>query len=138
MATNAFYSGVVFSLGDGGGPEVFTPLEEVTEISGLGENTELIEVTHFGSGGSKEYIAGLADGKEFTVSCNHIIDAAQQVFAKGNKGNAGNVRVAYDDGSATETYDFEVVYMGWELAPSNSDKNAITLTFKISGGITES
>ena len=137
MATNAFYSGVQFLLGDGATPtEVFTALEEVTEISGLGETTELIEVTHFASNGSKEYIAGLADGKEFTVTCNYVADAVQQLFARGNKGESGNVRVIFTNGAAVETYNFACVYMGWEAAPSNSDKNTRSFTFKISGNIT--
>lgn len=136
MATSAFYSGVQFLLGDGATPtEAFTALEEVTEISGLGETTELIEVTHFGSNGSKEYIAGLADGKEFTVTCNYVVDAVQQLFARGNKGNTGNIRIIFTRGAATETYNFSAVYMGWEAAPSNSDKNQRTFTFKISGNI---
>lgn len=139
MATSAYFSGVTLSLGNGATPtEVFTALEEVTEISGLGETTELIEVTHFASNGSKEYIAGLADGKEFSVTCNHVIDATQQVAAKTRKGDTGNIRIVCNNGTATETYNFAAVYMGWELAPSNSDKNAISFTFKISGGITVS
>lgn len=136
--SDAFFSGMTFSLGDGGGPEVFTALEEISDFSGFGEMLELIDVTHFGSGGSKEYIAGLGDGKEFTVACNYVLDAPQQVFAKGNKGNKGNVRLHFSDGTNTETFDFQVVYLGWELAPSNSDKNTISFTFKISGGIAES
>jgi len=138
MATNAFYSGMTFKIGDGAGSEVFTALEEVTELSGFGETSELIEVTHFGSGGSKEYIAGLADGKEITVTCNHVMDATQQGFVKGNKGETGNIQIEFTDGTNTETYDFAAVYLGWETNPSNSDKNTITFTFKISGGITES
>ncbi len=138
MATNAFYAGMIYSIGDGADPEVFATLEEVTDLSGFGETSELIEVTHFGSGGSKEYIAGLADGKEITITCNHVMDAVQQVFVKGNKGETGNIRIAYTDGTNTETYDFAAVYLGWETNPSQSDKNSITFTFKISGGITES
>lgn len=138
MATNAFYGGLTFKLGDGAGSEVFTALEEVTEVSGLGEMLELIETTHFGSGGSKEYIAGLADGKEISVTCNHVAGATQQGFAKTNKGETGNIQVDITDGSTTETYDFAAVYMGWEITPNVSDKNSIAFTFKITGGITES
>lgn len=138
MATDAFYGGVDFKIGDGAGSEVFTTLEEVTEISGLGEVLELIEVTHFGSGGSKEYIAGQADGKEVSVTCNHVLGATQQGYVKTNKGATGNIEVDITDGTTTETYSFAAVYMGWELNPNNSDKNAISFTFKISGGITES
>ena len=138
MTTNAFYSGMEFRIGDGQPTEAFTVLEEVTDLSGFGETSELIEVTHFGSGGSKEYIAGLADGKEITATCNHVIDAVQQGNVKANKGQTGNVQIHYDDGTNQETYDFAVVYLGWETTPSQSDKNAINFTFKISGGITES
>lgn len=138
MTTNAFYSGVTFKIGDGGDPETFTALEEITDISGLGEDTELLEVTHFGSGGSKEYIAGLADGKEFTVTCNHVIGATQQAYVKNNKGSTGNIQVEMTDGTGTETYDFAAVFMGWENAPSTTDKNSRSYTFKISGGITQS
>ena len=136
--TDAFYGGVDYKIGDGGDPEVFATLEEVTDISGLGEILELIEATHFGSGGSKEYIAGQADGKEVTVTCNHILGATQQSYVKSNKGITGNTQVDITDGTTTETYDFATVFMGWELNPNNSDKNSITYTFKISGGITES
>lgn len=138
MSTDAFFAGMTFKIGDGAATEVFSALEEVTDMSGFGETSELIEVTHFGSGGSKEYIAGLADGKEITVTCNHILDAVQQGFVKGNKGNTGNIEIEYDDGVNTETYGFAAVYLGWETQPSQSDKNSIVFTFKISGGITES
>tara|TARA_R110001599_G_scaffold100770_5_gene258100 strand:- start:2666 stop:3082 length:417 start_codon:yes stop_codon:yes gene_type:complete len=138
MSTDAFFAGMTLKIGDGAGSEAFTALEEVTELSGFGEILELIEVTHFGSGGSKEYIAGLADGKEITATCNYVLDAAQQVFVRTNKGITGNLQVEFTNGTDTETYDFAAVYMGWEISPSNSDKNTVTFTFKISGGLTVS
>lgn len=136
MSTDAFFAGMTFKVGNGAATEIFTALEELTDLSGFGEMLELIEVTHFGSGGSKEYIAGLADGKEITATCNHILDAVQQLYLRTNKGSKVNIQIVYDDGVNTETYDFAVVILGWETQPSQSDKNAIVFTFKISGGIT--
>lgn len=138
MPTNAYYGGLEFQISDNGSPETFAALEEISDVPGIGESLELIEATHFGSGGSKEYIAGLADGQEFTVTCNHVIDATQQLYVKNNRGITGNIRAIFNDGNNSETYDFAAVFMGWELAPSVSDKNSISFTFKISGGITQS
>ena len=107
-------------------------------MDGFGEILELIEATSFESGGSKEYIAGLADGKEITVTCNKVQGATQQDYVRGNKGITGNIQIDLTDGTTTETYDFAAVYMGWDLDPNVSDKNSISFTFKISGGITES
>lgn len=138
MATDALIGGVSLLFGNGADPEVFAALEEVTELSSLGAAEELVKVTHFASNGSKEYIAGLSDGKEFTVTCNQVIGAAQQTLAKTNSGKTGNVRVLITNGTTTETYNFAAVNMGWELAPSVSDKNSVTFTFKITGAITQS
>jgi hypothetical protein len=136
--TDAFYGGLTFKVGDGEASETFTTLEEVADVDGFGEILELIEATHFGSGGSKEYIAGLADGKEITVTCNKVQLAPQQQYVRANRGITGNLQIDLSDGTTVETYDFAAVYMGWDLDPNNADKNNIAFTFKISGGITES
>ena len=140
MATNTYKSGWTFKYGDGASPEVFTALEEVTAISGLGEVTELIEVTHFASGGSKEYIAGNADGSEFTVECNQVNTASsEQETIRGDKGSTSNIQIEATDGTTAVTLDFAAVVMGYEFSPNvGDDANKVTFTFKISGAITYS
>ena len=139
MATNTYKSGWTFKYGDGASPEVFTALEEVTGISGLGEVAELIEVTHFASGGSKEYISGNLDGSEFTVECNQVNTASsQQESVRGDKGSTNNIQIDANDGTTTVTLDFAAVVLGYEFAPSPDDVNKVTFTFKISGAITYS
>lgn len=140
MATSAFIGGggnVTFKIGDGGGPETFTALEEVQSISGLSETNELIEVTHFGST-AKEYIGGLADGSEVTVQCNLVQGATQQqyVLARCKAKDSGNVQVVVTDGTTSEDYDFSVAYLSWSVEPQVSGQMTLTFTMKISGGIT--
>lgn len=138
MATAAFYGGFGFKVEIA---TVMTSVEEVTDVSGFGEVLELIEATNFDSNGSKEYIGGLADGKEFTVTCNYLTGAtkaAAQRFLRANKGSTVSTEVSFNDGvDAAETYSCDVVLMGWEITPSVSDKHSIAYTMKITGNITE-
>lgn len=140
MATGAFIGGegnVSLKIGDGAGSEVFTALEEVTSISGLGEANELVEATHFASD-AKEYIAGLADGQEITVECNLVQGATQQaaVLAKVKAKENGNVQIDITDGSTSDTYSFEVTYLSWSITPSIAERMTLSFTMKISGEIT--
>lgn len=56
----------------GASPLAFTTLEEVQDIPEVPNTREFVEATHQGSGDSKEYIAGLRDAEQFTVTCNYI------------------------------------------------------------------
>lgn len=138
MATAAFYGGYTFEVEIA---SVMTSVEEVTDVSGFGEILELIEATSFDSNGSKEYIGGLADGKEFTVTCNYLTGAtkaAAQKFLRANKGTTVATQTTFDDGvDAAETFSCNVVLLGWEVTPSKDDKHNINYTMKITGGITE-
>lgn len=135
--TAAFYGGVQFDVEIA---TVMTSVEEVMEVSGFGETLELIEATSFDSNGSKEYIGGLADGKEFTVNANYLTGAkgTAQEFVRSNKGSTVACQITFDDGvDAAETYSCNVVLLGWEITPSINDKHAINFTMKITGGITK-
>ncbi len=139
MTTVAYTSGVTVKFSDNASPEVYTAIEEVNSIDGLGKTNELIEVTHFASGGVKEYISGLADGDEVTIECNKVNTASaiqdDVMTAVDNKVNH-NLEVTLTDGSNVETYTFLWTPLSWKVAPSVSDKNMITFTGKISGDIT--
>lgn len=123
--------------GDGASPEVFTLVGEAKSLSGLGKTNELVEVTHFGSGGNREFISGLADGQEITVEVNYIqTDAPQQalindVDTKTNR----NIRVTIFDGTNTDTFDFSVTPISWVINPGLDDATTATFTLKISGDI---
>ena len=135
--TAAFYGGVKFEVEIA---STMTNVEEVMEVSGFGETLELLDATNFDSAGSKEYIAGLADGKEFTVSANYLTGAkgTAQEFLRSNKGSTIPCQISFDDGvDAAETYYCDAVLLGWEITPSINDKHALAFTMKITGGITK-
>ena len=141
MATSAFIGGggnVTFKVGNGATPtEVFTAIEEMQSMSGLGQTNETIEVTHFASA-AKEYIGGFADGQEITVQCNKVQSATIQdsVLGKVQSKASGNVQVVITDGTTSETYAFSVAFVGWSIEPQINAQNTITFTMKISGDIT--
>lgn len=114
-----------------------TAIEEVLDVSGLGKSNNLVDVTNFDSDpGTMEYIAGLSDGTEFTVSCNYIDGATGQdaLVADVDAGATAAFTLAYD---STTTRSFNGVCMGWEIAPSTSEQNQINFTIKVSGDITK-
>lgn len=138
MSTSAIVGG--FSLKRqhvSGSPITYVEVPEVISISGLGQQNDLVDATHFGSNGSREYIAGLADGVEFTVECNYVPNSAQQeaiiagVVAKAT----GAFQLVCTGASPNVTFSFNAVYIGWELGPSVDGRNTISFTFKITGAV---
>jgi predicted secreted protein len=126
-------------LGSTGSPVSYTAIEEVFEISGVGQTNDLVDVTNFDSAtGTREFIGGLADGQEITVRANYYPTATQQaamVTAVGAKVNRA-FRVSYVGVSPAKTWTFQVAPLSWVLEPSVDDKNVIAFTAKISGAIT--
>jgi hypothetical protein len=121
-----------------GSPITYTEVPEVISVSGLGQLNELIDATHFSSGGVREYISGLADGVEFTVECNFVPNSTQQeaiiagVVAKAD----GNFQLVCTGSSPNVTLTFLAVYLGWTINPSVDNRNTVSFTFKISGPVT--
>lgn len=112
-------------------------IEEVLSVSGLGKTNDTIEVTNFDSpAGTKEYIAGLADGAEITVECNYIAAGAGQLAARASVDAGSNVAIVMTYAATTEIFTFQAAAQGWSISPSTSDQNRCEFVFKISGDIT--
>ena len=141
MVAQAFTGGVTVKQGSGASPQVWTLIEEVNSLGGLGTTNPLLDVTSFDSA-AREYIAGLGDGSELTIECNRVQTA----------GNQQDVLVADIEAKLTETfqvimtdtsvspntvvtYEFDAVCLGWNVVPSVDDKHTITFTIKITGAI---
>lgn len=136
--TQATISGWQFKLGSTASPPVYTAVEEVFNISGLGKTNQQIDVTNFDSpAGTKEFIAGLAEGEEITVECNYVNGATQQDAMVTAVNTAANrsFQVAFTKVSPEETFTFTGTPLSWKIGPSPTDKNTITFTVKISGDI---
>ena len=140
MSTSAYIKGWTFSIATDVVP-TYVLLPEVTEVSGLGASVPLVDVTHFAST-SKEYIGGLEDGSEISVTSNFLADNATQNLLTGagfnGSGKTFGMQFTTTDGTSTITYTFQVVNLGYEITPAIDDKNSIAYTFKISGAIVAS
>lgn len=138
--TAAFISGTTVKLGDGASPLVYSAIEEIISISGVGKTNPLIDATNLDST-AKEYIAGLADGTEITLECNLLTTGGTQQGALKTAVNAGtnkSIQITITDGSTPEIYTFLVIPLSWVINPQVEDRNTITFTMKITGSITQS
>lgn len=136
--TQANISRWQFYLGSAASPQVLSKLEEVRTISNIGKTNTLVEATNFDSpAGTREYIAGLADGDEISVECNYIPGAANQTIAMTavDSGASRLFRVAYTGSSPEKRFTGQVVCLGYSISPSPTEVNSISFTFKISGDI---
>lgn len=139
MATAANIGQWKAYLGTTTSPVTYNAIEEVAEVTGLGQQNDLVEVTNYdSSAGTKEYIPGLADGREITIRANYIPAATQQtamISAIETKANR-KFRVSYVGVSPAKTFTFDVAPISWMLEPSVSSQNQIVFTVKTSGAIT--
>jgi len=125
-------------LGSTGSPVTYTAIEEVFEISGLGAQNDLEDVTNFDSPtGTKEYIGGLADGQEITIRANYLPSGTQQAAmmsaceAKVNR----KFRVRYTGVSPAKSFTFDVAPISYAIEPAVANKNVIAFVVKVSGSI---
>jgi hypothetical protein len=140
MTTDAFVADIFFYRGDGASPEVFTKICQVYGISGLGETNNLVKATTFCSAGNEEYIGGLADGEEITITANYEQGDANllQMITDVKNRTVGNYRIVAENSSPAETFAFAALARGWKLSPSVDDRNMLEFTLKISGAVTVS
>ena len=140
--SSAFIKGWTFNYDTvPSGSAVYSVISEVTEVSGLGQTFPQVDVTSFDSS-SKEYIAGLADGAEVSVTCNYLTsDTSHDALIGGAEhgpGQSFDLQFVSNDGAASKTFLFSVVNLGFEITPAIDDKNTVVFNFKISGDITVS
>jgi hypothetical protein len=118
---------------------VYTAVEEVFSVSGLGKTNQQVDVTNFDSpAGTMEYIAGLADGEEITVEANYLPAGTQQIamMAAVDAGANRKFQVTYTKVSPNKTFTFTGTPLSYKIVPSATDKNTIQFTVKVSGDIT--
>lgn len=140
MSDQPFVGRVYLEIGQGGSPEDYERMCEMMSVSGLGEVNALVDVTTFCSGGTREYIGGLADGTEFTIGANFIVnsDTRRQLIAAVKNKSTISLRMVVDDDNDDVTdlaFYFRAAALGWTFNPSIDDKNGIDFTLKISGSV---
>lgn len=140
MSDQPFVGRVYLEIGDTQSPRNYTRVCEITGISGIGENNEQIDVTTFCSGGTREFIGGLAEGSELTFTANFIVSSASRraMIRSVKQKLVDAFRVVVDDnddGVTDLTLWFAAAALSWNFQPSFEDKNAIEFGYKVSGEI---
>jgi hypothetical protein len=135
-----FVGGVFWAVGDGGSPETFTRYCPVDAMSGIGAANALIDVTTFCSGGDKEYIAGLRDGKQVTIGANYLMDEPIQEGLMDDVDNRvrRNFEVQIDGDSPFRLFRLTLTMLDWEFDPQVAKQNVIKFIGKITGPILRS
>lgn len=137
MGISAF--GTLLKIGDGGGGgEVFTTIAEVFEIGGPGLTLETIDVTHHTStAGWREFVGGLLDGGEVSLSINYdpvdaTHDASTGLIADMEARTVRNFQLVFPD-TGTTTWTFAALVTGFEPSEPIDDKLAADVSLKLSG-----
>jgi hypothetical protein len=140
MATGAKLGyGSLLKRGNGASPEVFVTIAEMHDIPDLGSEAALVEVTNFDSPlSTREYISGLLDGIQFTVTGNCRLDSQTQldVIADHNNKVLRNYQIHLT--SPQGIWSLSVLTLGWKISVPVAGAMQITFTYKVSGTLTRS
>lgn len=115
---------------------VFFELGKVTNVTPPNESVDQVDVTHMKSPGrTREFIQGLIDPGEMTVSLNHIpgSDTDEFVIAWRKSGETRLCRIVYPNDVADR---FPGFVLGYTPSMDVGDKMAADLSIKVAGEIT--
>ena len=136
MASGALETqGVMLEIGDGGGPETFFEVGEVTDFTGPGGSAAVIDVTHLKST-AKEKRMGLPDEGQFTFNVNLVpLDNGQRhAFKSRADRRLTNFRLTLTDSPAT-VLTFPGFVLEFSLSGAVDDKIPAAITIEISGAV---
>lgn len=136
MAGTAIVNGnqTAIMLGAGTSPDTYSLLAYMTDIGGFGQESDLIEVTHFQSL-AKEYIYSIPDSIEFTIAGNYLpqdVNHRAMFTAQANR-LTKNFRIILPDSGGT--FQFASLVRRWELQTGPNVAQRIQWTAKPTGQI---
>lgn len=128
-------------VGTSSGEGTLTLLDEVVSCTFPNDETDEVEATHLNSPGRrKEFIAGLIDGGECTVTLNYNPGSATDLLLTAAKeaGTTRSVRFVIPDETGTGAADWNITTSGFikRYAPDTmvaGDKITATATIRITG-----
>ncbi len=125
-----------FQLGNGASPEVFSDMCSVVDVSGIGEESPLIDTTSL-CDQARTYRRGLPDGLESPLQVNFIQGDTQiQTFYNAYKNKTTlNLRMMIADSSPDEYVELSVIVRGWSFGAPVGEKSTMTFTMKATGDV---
>ena len=126
-----------FQISDGNSPPTFSNFCAVTDVGELGEEKPLIDVTAL-CDDARKYRPGLADGVEIPLKCNFIDgdEGILQLYRQYQSEEVADFRLALDDSSPDEYFEFSAIVRAWKLGLPLGEKASVTFSLKITGGVT--
>ncbi len=138
MPSSAFWAyGSTLQLGDGATPEVFTSIAEVLELTPPQMSRDEIDVTsHASADGYREFIGGLRDGGDVSVTCNWLPtnttqDSTTGVLSTFNDNENHNWKIILPNTLATVAFTGFVM----DFSPDTplEEQGKVEFTIKVSG-----
>lgn len=129
----------LLKLGDGGGPESFTTIASVKDITGPGFTTDIVDVTSHDSSGYHEKLPTLKDAGQLTFVLN-FNNHATQGFTTGLYNDwvnrtLRNFQLVIPT-TVNKTASFSAYVTSFSLNMPVADALTADLTLDISGGVT--
>lgn len=125
--------GTQLQRGDGGDPETFTAIANVTSIGGPGLTRNTIDLTaHDSPDAWMEFKGGLKDGGEISADVNYDPATHDSLVDDLADADPRNYQLVFPDTAAT-TWTIKAILSGFEPGAPHDDKLTASLTFKISG-----
>lgn len=135
--------GVEFRRGQGDSPETYTLIPEVRTIPEIGARNDLVEVTNLDSVDGKEYIYGLADGKEIGLVVNYDHTNAQHIGLQSDQKNrvTRNFQVYFPDVVGASPLDgqlmtFAALVLDSSVSGGPNEARTMQATLKVTGAVT--
>lgn len=130
--------GATFSLHNG---TVLTVVADILAITPPNTTVETIDITTHGSaGGFREFMAGLADGGEFSIRINYVPGSAGDtlIAAAVTARTSKAFKINLPAGTGTRDFTGTCIPTGYEKDDVViDDKMTAVLTAKITGSVTE-
>ena len=131
--------GTKLLVGDGGGPEVFTALAEVRNVSGPNTSVDTTDVTpHSTSSPWRHFVATLIDGGEVSLDINFLPDAADQDALRDDMiaRTKRNFRIEWPTTPTAHRASFAAYVTGHSPTAPHDGELSASITLKITGAVT--
>lgn len=127
--------GAQLQIGDGGGPEVFTTIAQVRDITGPGLSLDTLDVTtHDSADAWREFVGGLKDGGEVSMELVYDPDSVTQTALRVDLDArvVRNFKLIFPDATST-TWSFAATVTQLEPSAPVEDELTASVTLKVTG-----